>query len=93
MLATDPEDPFLNFALAMEFAKIDQHDEALGQFDRVMELDRTYVPAYFQKANVLVSLNRHEEARQVFAEALSVAEQTGDKHAAAEIRDALALLG
>lgn len=93
MLAGDPDDPFLRFALAMEHVKLGQHDDALAQFDQVIELDRKYVPAYFQKANVLVSLGRHDDARQVFTEALEVAEQAGDKHAAAEIRDALALLG
>lgn len=93
MLAGDPEDPFLNFALAMEYAKAGRHDESLAQFDRVIELDRKYVPAYFQKANLLVSANRKPEARDVFTQALAVAEQTGDKHAAAEIREALALLG
>lgn len=93
MLNGDPDDPFLNFALAMEYVKVGQPEEALAQFSRVMELDHKYVPAYFQKANLLVSLDRHEEAKQVFAEALAVAEQAGDRHAAAEIRDALALLG
>lgn len=93
MLAGDPEDPFLNFALAMEYSKSAQQDEALAQFNRVIELDRKYVPAYFQKANLLVASNKHAEAKAVFVEALAVADETGDKHAAAEIRDALALLG
>jgi tetratricopeptide (TPR) repeat protein len=93
MLAGDPDDPFLNFGLAMEYAKMGRHEEALAQFTRVTELDKKYVPAYFQKANVLVSLNRHSEAKQVFGEALTAAEQTGNKHAAAEIREAMALLG
>jgi len=93
MLSSDPDDPFLNFALAMEHVKLGQHAEGLAGFTRVTELDPHYVPAYFQKANLLVSLNRHDEARQVFTEALAAAEQNGDKHAAAEIREALALLG
>lgn len=93
MLTGDPEDAFLNFALAMEYVKEERPDEGLVQFGQVIELDPKYVPAYFQKANLLVSLNRHSEAKQVFSKALAVAEQSGDKHAAAEIRDALALLG
>lgn len=93
MLSSDPNDTFLNFALAMEHVKAGRSEEAVSQFDRVIELDRKYVPAYFQKASVLVSANRHAEARQVFNEALAVAHETGDQHAAAEIRDALGLLG
>ena len=93
MLAGDPDDPFLNFALAMEYVKLGRHEDALSQFTRVAELDRKYVPAYFQKANLLVSLDRKDEARRVFGDALAVAQETGDRHAASEIRDALNLLG
>ncbi len=93
MLAGDANDAFLNFALAMEYAKLGQHEEALAQFTRVAELDRKYVPSYFQKANLLVSIQRHDDARGVFQEGLAVAEEIGDHHAASEIRDALALLG
>jgi Tfp pilus assembly protein PilF len=93
LLERDPDDVFLNFALAMEYAKENQHDEALAQFTRVTQLDRKYLPAYSQKADLLVSLNRHDEARQAFTEALVIAEEIGDKHAASSIRDALSLLG
>jgi Tfp pilus assembly protein PilF len=93
MLRTEPADRFLNFALAMEYVKVGRHEEALAQFTRVTELDRAYVPAYFQKADLLVSLNRHAEAKHVYADALTAAEQSGDKHAAQKVREALALLG
>jgi len=93
MLQAEPEDRFLNFALAMEYVKAGLSEEALAQFARVTELDRTYVPAYFQKADLLVSLNRHAEAKQVYADALAAAEQSGDKHAVQKVREALALLG
>jgi tetratricopeptide (TPR) repeat protein len=93
MLHADPNDLFLNFALAMEYAKTGQNSDALAQFTRVAELNPNYVPAYFQKADLLVALNRHAEAREVYAAALTAAEAAGDKHAAQKVREALALLG
>ncbi len=93
MLQADPSDLFLNFALAMEYAKAGRHDEALLQFTRVAELNPNSVPAYFQKADLLVALNRHAEAREVYTAALAAAEKSGDKHAAQKVREALALLG
>lgn len=93
MLQNEPADRFLNFALAMEYIKAGQQQEALAQFSRVVEIDPAYVPAYFQKADLLVALGRHGDAKQVYAEALTAAEQSGDKHAVQKIREALALLG
>ncbi len=92
MLGRDPEDVFLNFALAMEQVKLGQPEEALAQFARVTQLDRKYLAAYTERANLLVSLDRHSEAREVFTEALAVAEEVSNKHAASKIREALALL-
>ena len=77
MLQTDPGDVFLNFALAMEYVKADRHEEALAQFTLVTELDPKYVAAWFRKADLLVTLHRHAEARQVYADALTAAESAG----------------
>lgn len=91
MLTREPNDVFLNFAMAKEYAN-QNAPEALAWFDRVIELDRTYVAAYFQKANLLVAMDRRDEAREVFGQGLAAAEEINDTHAAAELRDALAML-
>ena len=93
MLQADGNDVFLNYALALEYVKADRHEEALAQFAHVTELDPKYVAAWSQRAELLVTLGRHAEARQVYADALKAAESASDKHAAQKIRDALALLG
>jgi len=93
MLKTDPGDVFLNFALAMEYARAGRTEEAIAQFVRVTELDPKYVPAYFQRGNFLVSIGRKDEARTAFSEGMKIAADIGDTHAAAEMSEALALLG
>ena len=37
MLAAEPRDVFLNFSLAMEYAKAGRQEEAVTQFGRVIE--------------------------------------------------------
>ncbi len=93
LLAREPADVFLNFALAMEYFKGGRHEEALAQFDRVNEIDPDYVAAYFQKGNALVSLGRREDAKAVLRQGIEVARRTGNSHAASEMNELLTALG
>jgi len=88
MLADEPDDVFLNFSLAMELAKLGRSDEALGQFDRVIQLDPSNAAAYFQKANLLINLEQRDQAKAVLREGMAVAERAGDLHT----RDRMAAL-
>jgi tetratricopeptide (TPR) repeat protein len=92
MLAAEPDDVFLNFSLAMEYAKQGRGEEALAQFTRLNEIHPDYVPAYFQKATTLVNLDRKAEAREALARGIEVAGRIGDHHAASEMEQMLSLL-
>lgn len=89
LLAAEPRDVFLNFALALEYFKDGRHEQALSQFDRLREIDPDYVPGYFQKGQSLASLGRVEEARRVLREGIAVAHRTGNSHAAGEMTELL----
>lgn len=93
MLESEPQDVFLNFALAMEYLKADRKEDALAQFESVNRLDPDYVPAYLQRGQTLIALNRKDDGRSVLREGIDVAQRTGDKHAAQEMRDMVDLLG
>jgi len=92
MLASSPDDVFLNFALAMERGKAGQQEQAVAGFRRVIELDPDYVPAYTQLSNTLIDLGRKDEAKAVLASGVQAATRTGDKHAAGKMGDKLKLL-
>jgi tetratricopeptide (TPR) repeat protein len=81
MLAAEPNDLLLNYALAMELLTAGRHDEALTQFDKVISIHPAYSAAYMQKAKALIDLGRHHDARGVLASGIKVAEQRGDLHA------------
>ena len=57
LLAAEPDDAFLNFALAMELAKIERLEDAVARFERAIELDAGYCAAYYQKAKTLLQAN------------------------------------
>ncbi len=85
MLETEPDDVFLNFGLAMEYVREGRPDDAVRQFDRVIELDPAYIPAHFQKGNTLIKMARPAEARAALELGIATARNIGDPHAAEEM--------
>jgi len=86
MLEKNPDDVFLNFGLAMELAKSLEIDQAVGQFDRVLQLDARYIPGYFQKGSALLSAGRRDDARAALLAGIAAARASGDPHAADEMQ-------
>lgn len=89
LLAADPHDVFLNFGLAMEYAKQNRVDEAIAQFQRVTELDPNYPTAYFQWAKLLLAQGRHADAREMLLRGQRAADAAGDRHARTEMQELL----
>ena len=93
LIAEDPDDPFLLYALAMEHGKLGQEEEALAGFQRVLDGHPGYVPAYFHYARLLADRGDPATAVQVIQRGLKVAEEAGEGHAAAELRELLDEVG
>ncbi len=92
LLDQDPEDVFLHFGLAMELVKEKHAEEALARFDRVLVLDAAYIPAYHQKALVLIELERRPEARAALQEGVETARAAGNAHAVSQMETILSTL-
>jgi predicted Zn-dependent protease len=93
LLASSPDDVFLNFALAMELVKAGQDDQAAVRFERVIQLDPNYITGYRQWSHMLVTLGRKDEAKAVLARGIEAATRAGDKHAVSKMQEAISLLG
>ena len=93
LLAAEPDDAFLNFALAMELAKIERLEDAVARFERAIEMDAAYCAAYYQKAKTLLQANQTDQARRAIADGIVVAQRTGDNHTAEKLREMLQTLG
>ena len=93
MLEKSPQDTFLNFGLAMELAKQGLIDEALAQFDRVLQIDPTYLTAYFQKGSTLINAGRLPDARTALSAGIAAARTLGDSHTESEMLAMLDTIG
>lgn len=91
MLAAEPDDAFLNYALALELAKEDR-GAALQRLADMNARFPDHVPAYFRRGQILAETGDLAGARHVLATGIQVATNSGDDHAAAEMQELLASL-
>jgi len=92
LLADEPDNSFLRYALAMEYVSAGQPDQALTTFRELLQRDPDYVPAYLQAGQVLAQQGRPSEAREILTAGLQAAQRMGDGHAAGEMSGLLATL-
>jgi len=85
MLKSSPEDPFLHYGLAMEHRRSGDLDAALAGLAAAIACDANYVAAYFHRGQILTEQGQTEPARQTLREGISIAQRTGDAHAAGEM--------
>ena len=92
LLQQDPNDPFLNYAIAKELLSSGETEPGLARLKDVIESHPDYVPAYFQRGQSLHEDGQTDQAREVIEAGIEVAARTGDQHAEMEMRGFLELL-
>jgi predicted Zn-dependent protease len=93
MLKEEPEDQFLRYSLACEYDNEDRSDESLGLLRSLMSDQPRHVHSFLRGAQLLVKLDKIEEARAALREGIEIARQQGELHAAGEMGELLASLG
>ena len=88
-LEDDPDDAFTRFALAQEYAKQGEADEALGYFEGLVEDQPEYVGTYYHLGKLYEELGRQDDALATYQHGIEVATEARDAHARAELQDAL----
>jgi predicted Zn-dependent protease len=93
LLAEDPKDSFLRYALAMELVAAGDLAPAIDKLQEVLRDDPSYVAAYQQCGQLLIQLGRPVEARPVLEAGLAAAQKCQNVHAMEEIQGLLLNLG
>ena len=88
----DPGDPFVQYAIALEYVSSDRLEEAAGILERLMEASPDYSAGYHQAGRVYERLDRDGEARRCYENGIVVADRQGDTKDLEEMREALAFL-
>lgn len=84
-----PNDAFARYGLAMELKNTGDTAAALEEFGRLRQQHPDYVAGYHQAGQLLMALDRRDEARALLEQGIGVAARRGDQHAQAEMQGLL----
>jgi Tfp pilus assembly protein PilF len=91
-LKENPNDSFSRYALALEYVKLAQNDDAVREFESVKTNDPHYVATYYQLGQLYQKLGQTHEAEKTFRTGITVAAKVGDAHTQGELESALEIL-
>jgi tetratricopeptide (TPR) repeat protein len=84
-LDQNPGDAFARYGLAMEYSNAGQTEQALAEFNKLLELHPDYTNGYFMAAQALERAGRTAEAKSMLEKGVEAARRTGNKHALSEM--------
>ncbi len=92
MLKKEPEDLFLNYALAVEFVGEGKYEEAEKQFLKTSQINSEYLPCYYQLGQVAEKIKKEKEALDYYKKGLALAQKQNNQKAVNEINEAIWML-
>lgn len=92
LLQADPNDTFVLYGLAQEYAKTGEHAKSIAFYDRCLAADPAYCYAYFHKARVQEVAGDIPGAIATLKAGVAKSREVGDAKALNEIAAALDML-
>lgn len=87
-LKNEPNDPFLHYALATEYVKKQEYQQALEYYLNSIRIDEAYVGTYYHLGKLYEVLQNKEEAEKTYKKGMEVARKKGQQHAFSELQQA-----
>ncbi len=87
-LEGSPDDSFILFAIAKEYEKMKEMDQALDQYLLLKSKDSDYVGLYYHLGKLYEVKEDLDAAVMTYKEGMDVAKKQGDKHALSELAGA-----
>jgi tetratricopeptide (TPR) repeat protein len=92
MLAQEPNDLFLQYAIAIEYYSSSEFDKALDCLKKIRVFDPNYLAAYYQSGKCCEELKKFEDAKEFYSQGIEIALKQGKTKTLNELREALFLL-
>jgi len=85
-IKTNDKDSFLQHALALEYIKIGEDEEARKLFNEILLREPSYVGSYYHLAKLLERQGNFEKAIRIYERGMEEAKRAGDTHAYNELQ-------
>ena len=87
-LEANANDSFVQHALALEYVKIGEEQEAKKLFEQILNRDENYIGSYYHLAKLLERIGEKEAAINWYEKGMKQAKAAGDNHAYNELQGA-----
>ena len=87
-LKTEPEDNFLQHALALEYIKAGNDTDAKMLFEEILNREPGYVGSYYHLGKLLERMGETQHAIQIYKKGMEMAKLAKDTHAFNELQAA-----
>ncbi|MCE3281147.1 MAG: tetratricopeptide repeat protein [Bacteroidetes bacterium] len=92
MLKSEPNDPFLNYALAVELAKLGQIDTSIDKLEALISGNPDYLGSYYMLGKIYEQALQPEKAIETYKKGIEIAKKLNDKKTLGELNEALLML-
>jgi Tfp pilus assembly protein PilF len=87
-LLVSPADSFLQHALALEYIKLGDDEQAGDLFQEIINREPGYIGSYYHLAKLLERLGETDKAVEIYKKGMEEARKAGDNHAYGELKGA-----
>ena len=88
MMADDPDDSFILFAIAKEYEKNGDIKSAINQFELLYKKDPSYIGLYYHLAHLYALNEQADNAFMMYDKGIELAKSSSDFHALSELVNA-----
>ncbi len=92
MIKNEPNDSFLNYALALEYAKEGDVKKAIDLIEVLLSKDEAYLGAYYQLGKYYEECQESERAIATYRKGIAISEKQKNIKATSELNAALWML-
>ncbi|MEO5643384.1 MAG: tetratricopeptide repeat protein [Bacteroidia bacterium] len=89
LLTEDPHDSFLQYGIALEYAKKGNVEEAISRIEKILSEKPDYLGAYYQLGQYYEAVNKNNAAIAIYEKGIVLAKQLKNMKTMNELKEAL----
>ena len=85
-IKAEPGDPFLKYALATEYLRLNDSGKALEYYEDLVNNHPDYTGTYYHLGKLYEALNRRDDAIKIYETGMQITREKRDNHAYSELK-------